>query len=534
MFTPRYFPRAYFAGAFFPALLAGAGGAGLSLRVELHLAGVWTDVTADVRAIDVDGEYGIVGNGPKDRLADVGTLMFSLNNDPTNSAGVGGYYSPLHAACRPGFQDGITVRVNFAWAGTDWPRFYGKVAHIDPVPGVHASRLTRVVAYDLMNDLIEADLRNVTVQIGQTEAQLMTVLFAALPAAAQPVSLDLDAGLDVSPFAFDTLGEGEKAVTPLADLLLSSLGYGHYGPDGVWHYENRQARQLVLSTFTLDNTMVDLVVPTSNEHVFDRVRATYHPKFIDPAATTVLWKLTGDAPAIAAGETIVIWGDYYKTAEPSVHIGGTAQIAPVVTTDYMANSLANGSGTNKSAALVVVAEPWGSTVKFTITNTDAATVYLVNGAGVPTLQIRGKGLYDLSPVTVESGTGAAALNVDLRYQTNFNITQDLADYLLAQYQALGTQPESVEFVANRSDAHMAAALGAQIGDRITLLEAQTGLIADSFIQRIHWTASPGAAGAGPTLKVRFGLASATFFDDVWVMDDVVLSVIDTSTFLGYA
>lgn len=504
------------------------------MAIELYLAGAWVDITADVANVEVDGQFGISGNGPKDRLAEVGTLTFTLNNGPDAVTGrPRGYYSPLHANRRTDFTDGTLCRVRFTYDGTIWPRFYGKIADIDPAPGVRRSQHTKVTVHDLMDDLVETDLRNVTVQLNQTEAQLITTIITALPAGAQPVSLDLDTGLDTSPFAFDNLGEGEKAVTPIADLLMSSLGFGYMLPTGIFYYENRQARQTKVSTFTLDNTMVELTVRTTRDEVYDRIRATYHPKTVDAAATTVLWSMRGTAPAIAPGQTITIWGDYYKAADPDVKIGGTAQVTPVATTDYMANSAANGSGTNKTANITVVATPFSSTVKFDITNGDAATVYLVDGSGNPKLQIRGKGLYDEAPQTVESGTGHRALNVDLPYQTNFNITQDLVDYLLAQYQDLGTQPESVTFIGNRSDAHMRAALGASIGDRITVIEEQTGVVGDSFIQSIHWTAIPRGA-AGPLIRCTFGLASATFFDAVWIMDDAALSLIDTSTYFGYA
>lgn len=523
---------------FISQVVAGGGGGGGGIaateKIELKLNGVWTDVTADVGGAEgegISGGWGIGGNGPTDRLADLGILTFTLNNSTTNSAHLAGYYSPAHANCRAGFQHGVLCRRTCTYLGTGYPRFYGKVFNIDPAPGSLKSRRTQVIVHDLMDDLIETDLRNVTLQVNQTEAQLIATIVAALPAAAQPVSSSLDSGLDTSPFAFDTLGPGQKAIAPLADIAISAVGYIYMKPDGVLRYENRQARQLKTSSFTLANDMIDLVVPTSLEGVYNHIRATFHPRIVDAAATTVLWSQTGTPPSIGPAQTIEIWGDYYKATEPSVLIGGTAQVTPAATTDYLANTLADGTGTNKTANITVVATFFASTVKFVITNNDAGTVFLTK------LQARGKGLYDLSPVTVESTStqfyGDRVINIDLPYQTNFNVTQDLADYIRSQYETLGTQAQSVTFNANRSGAFMLAAMTAQIGDRITISEAQTGLTTiDTFINSIHLTSKPGRAGA--ITECRFGLASATFFDQVWVMDDASLSLAGTSTYFGFA
>jgi hypothetical protein len=505
-------------------------------RLEMHLNGVWADVTADVSGADgepIEGGWGIRGNGPTDRLADLGVLRFTLKNDASSSGGAG-YYSPAHPNARPGFTHGAKCRLFYIYGGIDRPRFYGKIHSIDPAPGTFGPRRTRVIVHDLMDDLIEADLRNVTLQINQNEAQLITTLLAALPAAAQPVSAVLDTGLDVSPYAFDTLGAGRKAVGPLSDIAVSALGYIHIGPDGILRYENRHARQLKSSSLALDDDMLALEVPSSLDGVFNHIRATRHPKVIDAAATTVLWSQTGTPPAIGPAEVIDIWGDYYKADEPSILIGGTDQVAPVATTDYLANTLADGTGTNKTANITVTATTFASSVKFTITNNDAATVYLTK------LQIRGRGLYDQSPVTVESSSvqpyGDRVLTIDLPYQTDHNITQDLADYLLAQYETLGTQAQRVTFSANRSHTHMAAALTMQVGDRITISETQTGLtLVDTFVNSVLLRAMPGQGSA--LIDCEFGLAASTFFSGgggTWLLDDAVFSVLDSTTIPGFA
>lgn len=495
-----------------------------------YAAGFWTDVSEDLIGSDgLEMAFGIGNNGPLDRMADAGTCTFGLWNDAGNSGGLEGYYSPQHPNARSGFTYGVFVRVRFLYLGTLYPRFIGKVTAIDPKPGRNAAHQVSVTAADVMADLIEADLRNVTLQIGQTEAALMQTVFDAMPAGAQPLALDLGVGLDVAPYAFDNLGDGMTAYDPLAKLTISSVGFGYAGPTGAYRYENRQQRQIVSSTFTFDDAALsDVVVPSTLENLYNDVRATFHPKTVDAAATTVLWSQTGVPPSIEPGASTETWGTYFNPTQTEQHIGGTAQVAVTATTDYLANAQADGLGTNKTANITVTAEPFASTVKFTITNNDAAAVFITK------LQIRGKGLYDLSPQTVESFVaqpyGVRALTIDMPYQADYETALGLAQYIRAQYEHLDNQVRSFRFLGTLTHAAMRAAMTLGIGDRVTVSETVTGLDrADVFVQSISVRVTQGLM-----LECEVGVSPTSFFADAWIMDDADRSLAGTSTYFGYA
>lgn len=497
--------------------------------LEHYAAGFWTDVSDDlVAAEELTLKFGIGGNGPQDRLSDLGVLSFSMRNDAGNSGGLQGYYSPLHVNCRSGFSFGTLTRVIFTYSAVEYPRFMGKIFSVDPAPGRYRTQRVKVTVHDLIDDLIEADLRNVTVQASQSEDDLLVTLLDALPITAQPLALSLDAGLDTYPLVFDDLAGGVKAIGPASDLTMSALGFLHMGPSGVLRYENRQARQLISSSYSFDDDMTGLAVPTTLDGVFNHVRATFHPKTTDTAATTVLWSSTGTVAVMSSGETVVVWGDYYNPSNTREPIGGIAQVTPVATTDYLSNTAADGSGVDKTANLVVTAEYFASTAKFTVTNNDVSAVYVTK------LQIRGKGIYDHSPQTVESMNplpyGDRVVEIDLPYQNDPSVTQDLADYVRSQFEILASQAQSIEILPQRSDTHMLAALGVFLGDRITISETVTGLVmVDTFIHSIQFTVTQGT-----WIVCTFGLAAATYFNDVWVMDDPALSLVETSTVFGFA
>lgn len=505
----------------------------IAMRVDLKVNGVWTEITDDVLTDPgLELAFGIRGNGPTDHIADVGRLSFALRNDVGNTGGLQGYYSPLHVNCRAGFTYGAFVRVVFTYLGAEYQRFLGKLVSIEPTPGMYGAQRTRVVVHDLMDDLIESDLRNVTLQVDKTETQLLAVLLSGLPTASQPLGLDFDAGLDTSPYAFDTLGAGAKAIGPATDIVLSARGYLHMLPTGVARYENRQHRQLASTTYTFDDDMVALSVPTSMDSVYNRVRVTYHPKTVDAAPTTVLWSQTGTAPPLNPSPTnnsIIIWGDYYNPTDPSVQIGGIEQVPPAATTDYRANTAPDGSGADKTANITVTAEYFASTVKFTVTNNDAGTVYLTF------LQCRGKGLYDHAPRTVEASSvedyGERSLHLDLPYQASHNTAVEIAEYVRSQYATLATQASEITFALDTAT-FRSAALNAQVGDRIEITETVTGLNSvAAFIQSIELRME-----ANLLLTCTLGLSSTTYFDfsELWELDDAVLSILDDTTVLGFA
>jgi len=338
----------------------------------------------------------------------------------------------------------------------------------------------------------------------------------ALPDSIRP-STALDTGLDTIPYAFDQLRQGDNALQPISDVAISSLGYIWVRKDGALRYENRQARLIKNSLITFDNSMIELMIPSSMENVFNHMIGTYHPRKIDAAATTVIYSQTGTPPSMAPAEVQIFFVDYFNPNNTEESIGAIDQVAPVVTTDYLANTLADGSGTNKSAAMTVVAEYFSNTVKYTITNTDAGIIFRTK------LQARGRGVYDQAPETIEKSSvqsyGERDFKFDFLYQARYNTVSDLVQYLLSQYENLTNQVESFQFWT--SEIGVANAQLLDIGERITIKEEQTGLnLVDVFIQKIRWVAYPGTSWYSCEVFV----SPASYFSSVWIMDDAVKSI----------
>lgn len=501
-------------------------------RVLSHYnAGLWTDVTDDyITLFGLRTSFGIKGGSPVDRVPEIGLADFYMRNDAGSSGGQS-YYSPSHSNCRAGFRFGTLTRIRYTQTG-DSPRqrFIGKITTIDAEAGQNGPKRTRVVLSDLVDDLLNTDLRNITLLTNTTEAVAMQRLIEALPVTAQPLASEMDDAVDSLAYVFSDLGPGARAAQPLADLTISSMGFYYIDEYGVYVYENRLRRQTSSSLYTVDNEFATLKVPSNLSGVFNRFRLETTQRSIDAAATRVLFSIpeaTATNPAtisIAPGETREYWGTYFDPNNVIRNLGGTAQVAPTTPTDYLANALADGTGADKSANITLTAEPFVTTVKYLITNNDAATVHMKR------LQLRGKGLFEEAKISVEefnpqSYGDRAHPTIYLPYQSNPNVARDMARYLIAQYENTTFQPGIVDLIAHTSLQIMDMVLQGRIGERFTLREAINGIVNDAFI---HNVALEIKEDRFLTATVHF--SSAAFTDVFWILGT---NTLDNDTNLGF-
>jgi hypothetical protein len=510
-------------------------GVAATMVVEAQFSvGVWTDITTDTNAAGgLTIRYGVPGSGPLDCVAGTGECSFELKNDRSNSAATQGYYSPLHASKRTGWTFGIPLRVRFTY-GTTRTKFRGKVGAIDPDAGQYARQRVRVIGYDGMRDLAEADVRSVSIQVNQSESVLVSSVLDSLDTGAQPVARDIDTGVDSYPYAFHDVGPGEKALSLIKKVAINAFAFVAMKGDGTFILRSRSSRATGASAYSFVNTMHGLTAPSSLDQVFNVVRATIHPKTVDAAATTVIYSTTGTPPAINPGETITIWADYRDPSNTATLIGARDVVNPLVSgTDYSGNSQVDGLGSNLSASLSVTVVPFASTAKLTVTNNHAsATIYLVNGSGVAFLQIRGKGIYDRGPQTFETASaatyGTRNLPIELDYLSDPTLAQSYATYVQAQYKDLSNRVGSIQFIANDSAAFMDQALDREPGDVIAVTEAVTGLtLIEAVIQSVELTVTEG-----PWIVCRWLLAPAAPFKS-WVLGVAGRSELEQTTRLGF-
>lgn len=492
-------------------------------REAAHQAAVtWTDVSADVLGMPgMAWDYGIAGNSPLDRMASSGTLTFTLRNDPRNSGSMQGYYSPNHASCRSGFTHGIPVRVRLT-STTDRVKFWGRLYDIEPAPGRYRTQRTACTAHDFMYVLGDTDVRSITPQIGQTDDALIYTILEALPVTVQPMAVSVNSGLDTYPYAFNDISGGVKAPTALNKVVMSSWGKLFIKGDGTFCYRNRLSQGLLSSSLTLSDDMDGLTVPSTRNNIFDLVRVTHHPVTFGATATEVLYTLPA-AVLFTAGESKTYFGDYTDPANRATYIAGkNFQDPPVSGTDWVAADNADGTGTSRTGVYTVTATFFTAAVKFVVTNGGAGSSYLV------TLQARGRGVYDLGPVTQESGTGARPIAIDMRYQDNANTALAIGDFIRAEYGSIANQFDEVSVLPQKSSAFLVAALDREPGDLLTVTETVTGVSgAQALIHGVQ-CAIKGGKWFDCSWRTAPKLAGQS-----WSLDSATKSQLDSTTILAY-
>lgn len=390
-----------------------------------------------------------------------------------------------------------------------YPLFRGKIDTIDPEPGRYRSQRVHVTAYDTMRDIIDSDVRDVSLQIDSNESVVMGVVLDALPAASRPVSRTMDSGVDRLQYALDDIGGGAKAGSILADLCRSSYGLGFTTGAGVFRYMNRNTRATTASVASFSNTMHGLKAPSSLANVYNDIWITVHPKSVDSSVVT-LYDQEGEPQPVPANGSLVFVGSFRDPNNSRRLIGGTSIIQPVQSTDYAANDQEDGLGTDMTSSVLVSVAPRGSEFRLTAINTTSTPVWLVNGSGDAFLKVRGFGVYDNSALTMHASSGREnrTYKADLPYQGDSIIGLQIAQFILTQYDNPANQVESLTILASESNTLLRQGLDREIGDVITITETMTGLSSvEAMILSVEHNIGPGNVltttwGLGPVVSIN--------------------------------
>ena len=508
------------------------GSVGFSeLGETTYVGSSWTTITDVVISSGLNLSYGIVGNGPTDRVASTGTMTFALDNSASNSAGLLGYYSPNNANLRTGFELGIGVRLAITYGGVTYYKWRGFLTSIEPEGGIKRDRLTQCVAVDYMDDAASALLSQVAIQINKRSDQVFTAVYDELARPAPSTSI----GTGQSTFAYALDNVQDETTTVLSafqTIAESEVGYiyvkGNITDGATLVFEGRNVRQAAASSATINNDMLEMTASRSIKELLNRINVTIYPREVDASATTVLYTLSNPNTTVLAGGTITIDAAYTDPNEKISRVGGTEMVIPVATTDYTMNTLADGSGTNLTASFTVTPVFGANSAKLTIVNNHATSTGFIT-----LLRLRGKGIYTYDPTISTSQDidsqylyGINTLSYTMLYEDTLTVGQEAADYLKSIYKSPLTYLKDITFEANNSSTFMVYALAREISDRITIAETVTGLNTDYFINSITLE-----IGANNQIQATWGLAPG--IGSMWLLGTVGLSEVGSTTFLGF-
>ena len=508
--------------------------------------GTLIDITSDVTsAAPIQVDYGIKGNGPLDRIASTGTMTFTLNNAANNSGGVLGYYSPGHTNVRSGWDLGLLVRLKLTYDGTTYYKFAGNLISIVPDAGSHSRRSVMCTAVDWMDEAARAKVKDITIETDKRTDELIDLLVSN-SVSKQPVATSYDTGQSTFEYAFDNLLDTQTSVLrALSDCVISELGYLYVKGDttqgGTLKFEDRHARpKYGLADASFDNTMTGLEVDRGRQDVINRVYVVVHPRTAD-ASDSVLYELTTTAsvPAVLSDTSIQIIAPFKESSIRGYRIAGSELVPPASGTDWIANTAADGTGTNITTSVAVThATSSANSVTFNIQNNAGVTAYLT------TLQVRGKALKDVTETVFSATSGSSQLaygendsRISMQYESNTgSFASEIANWILNITKNARYVVKQFTLASNSNSTLMTQSLAREPGDKITIAETVTGLAATGtagvqigyFINGVSMTVNSGGI-----INTTWVLAPADQ-QSAWVLNQVGASELGVTTNLGFA
>ena len=399
---------------------------------------------------------------------------------------------------------------------------------LDPSFGPAATRVTVCHGTDWMGIAARTSVSGLPLQQAQRTDQIIQTILNAMPVTPRTVVLEM--GQSTLDYALDDLrGERATALDALYRVTLSELGYltaeGDDDVDGeTVRFVDRTYRAQRPAGHQIRRALT-LVLQRSITEAVDLVRVGISLRRVDAGTTTVLYQLGDAAMAIPAGATIHPFGPYRDPAQEAQRVGGANLQTPVSGTDYVANTAADGSGTDVTTQLTVTASFGASGVRWTITNTGTVTAYLT------TLQARGRGIYDYArayleaaPTSVSADQAHNILTLTLPYGSDLNVAQSVADDLLDVYGIPRTRVQSVTLMASRNAAMATLAVSARLHELCSVVDELAGVTTAHHVNRLAYrVASPG------DVRVTIDLAH-TDETDVWILGT---STLGETTRLGW-
>lgn len=506
----------------------------VSLKAYFTLG--WSDITQYIVG-PIKGEWGIQGQTPIDRIADTGTLTFTVRNDQN-------FFTPGSIFSFAGWGKGTKIAFDLIYDGITYRRFYGLIETINIASGTFGKRTCTVTAVDWFDHAAEALLDTLALQQNKRSDEAITSILSV--AGIQPVATNLDVGEVIFPVIFDTLDGRTRVYTELSKIVRSELGYLYIRKsrttgetltfENATHRNGLSALSTIpvaaidaflmkedgdfllaesgdilaidaIETALFDNSMMNLDV-VYGQDLTNKVRVEVYPKRQDTAIQT-LFKLDSPMQLAPSGIDVIFEGRFKDPAGGNTNVTGINMIAPVVNTDYKMWTNSDGTGTDITTSLIITATYKADKVIYTVRNSNALSGYIT------LLQARGYGIYSYNPIQyVASNAESIASHGEYEVLLSQQYQTDLAQGIVAgksflnEYKNPRTVINAMTCNANYSGRLMEAFLNLDIGDLIRVKETQTNVDRWAWIQNIAFEVTPdGVIFFTYGLKEHYSLAS---------------------------
>lgn len=495
-----------------------------AITTEYYNGSAWVDISAYVVG-DIKGDNGLGGWKPDQRVATLGTLNITLNNKSKYFSPMGGD-SVRGLSTLTGFNKGAKLRILGTFHGLPYTIWTGRILSIDSDDLNWGNEQTRVMAADWMYVPTNYPMKGATIALNTRIDEAMTILLARL--SIQPEATSFATGSFTFPAVFDNVQRKTMALSEFTKLANSELSYIYVKHDGTLVAENMLTRQgwraldqvwttpsdnnyLILEDgvgyFLLENggklildegasedasinntaESYNIFLPEDAHLNASIIRA--HPVITD-TSLKVLYKL-GTPLFIPSGKTVE-FSAHYTDPSGLNQVSGTNMQTPIATTDYLANTASDGSGTNKTSDQVVAATYYSDIVYYSIANNATVGVYITF------LQARGYGIYygnsiesTIDDTDSQELYGYSPFQFDQKYQKDTYVANMYGLSVVEEYKTPKSRSTKMKFLANLNRNHMLSFLILSIGSLILGTEDRSGISNHYYITDRAFTIKQG-------------------------------------------
>ena len=357
---------------------------------------------------------------------------------------------------------------------------------------------------------------------------------------------DLDTGnTTISRFSIPA---GTNTIEALRMVENSENGFVSETKDGKIKFEKRQARQVDTTATTSQATLSD-ATSTSNfsfnrieqedsiKNIFNEITVNIK-NYQTESGADVVWihaETGADSPAIPSGQTRIYRAFFPQLTSDTMQSIYTsadsinAWTSTASTTDVLANTSADGSGSNATSDLTIANVKTANYMDITLTNGNASTVYITK------LQARATvtSSLDDTQITASDSTSETAFGKRVHDSTAPFVPDSEEGFRWCQYNLVRfkdpLQILNVTIPANRNDTTLDNVMSLDISHRITLdAHTKTGLLSadkDFFIENeSHFVNN------NKIHTVVYALSPVSSIGKFWVMG---VSLLESETYIGY-
>jgi len=437
--------------------------------------------------------------------------------------------SPLSSNLLPG----RPIQSEMEVSGTSAVMWRGFIDEIKPEPdigGVHRAKISsRGSLHKINQEQVDISLQTLVTTGSAINAILDGINWPAS-------SRSIDAGVYVMPDFW--VKNPKKALNVLRDVENTEFGFIRETKDGKIAFDDRHHRtQLTAQTAYSDDVgsgircqRIDQLDPY--REIFNSIEVPVN-RYTE-GASAVLWVLAQSgfsSPPIAVGGTQAFFAKFPNLDSVANAVGVDFWTTPVASTDMLANSNAEGTGTDFSSDVAITVSKFDTAMKIVLSNNANATSFItkLQGQGIPKLQPNTVNIRSEDSAS-QTTFGVRKFPVRTEFIGNISEAQIYADFLKEAHKNPIRKLE-LEFEATKDTDHLVEARDRDVSQRITVdasSGSKLGISEDFYTENMSHTVKD----AGNSHRVRMQVSPVSGFgDQFWALETVGRGELSASTFV---